>query len=165
MLRVMSHAPERLQAAIDEHAENVARFKRGEITPDQFRPLRLAMGVYAQLAHVIHTANQTRRAVHLVEAEELGVTHGEVGAYLLGIWGLPLDVVETAAFHHTPSSLTEGSLELLAAFHTADALVEAAAHGLTEESIDIAFLERAGALRELPRWRSIAAEALRIGSA
>ena len=125
----------------------------------------LALGIRDRYAHVIHTANQTRRAVHLVEAEELGVTHGEVGAYLLGIWGLPLDVVETAAFHHTPSSLTEGSLELLAAFHTADALVEAAAHGLTEESIDIAFLERAGALRELPRWRSIAAEALRIGSA
>ena len=46
--------PTRIEAAIDEHAENVARFQRGEITPDQFRPLRLAMGVYAQLAHVKH---------------------------------------------------------------------------------------------------------------
>jgi sulfite reductase (NADPH) hemoprotein beta-component len=45
---------ERLSAAIDEHAENIGRFRRGEITPDQFRPLRLAMGVYAQLAHVKH---------------------------------------------------------------------------------------------------------------
>ncbi|AUX26201.1 sulfite reductase [Sorangium cellulosum] len=45
---------ERLAAAIDEHAENVAKFQRGELTPDQFRPLRLAMGVYAQLAHVKH---------------------------------------------------------------------------------------------------------------
>jgi sulfite reductase (NADPH) hemoprotein beta-component len=50
----MSDAPRRLEAAIDEHAANVARFLRGEITPDQFRPLRLAMGVYAQLAHVKH---------------------------------------------------------------------------------------------------------------
>src|SRR6185312_185742 len=41
-------------AAIDEHAANVERFKRGELTPEQFRPLRLAMGVYAQLAHVKH---------------------------------------------------------------------------------------------------------------
>lgn len=45
---------ERLAAAIDTHAENVAKFKRGELTPDQFRPLRLGMGVYAQLAHVKH---------------------------------------------------------------------------------------------------------------
>src|ERR1700743_1306197 len=50
----MSDATQRLQTAIDEHALNVEKFRRGEITPDQFRPLRLAMGVYAQLAHVKH---------------------------------------------------------------------------------------------------------------
>jgi sulfite reductase beta subunit-like hemoprotein len=43
-----------LVAAIDQHADNVARFQRGELSPDQFRPLRLGMGVYAQLAHVKH---------------------------------------------------------------------------------------------------------------
>src|SRR5271163_5075699 len=54
MLRGMSDSSQRLEAAIDVHAENVARFRRGELTPEQFRPLRLAMGVYAQLAHVKH---------------------------------------------------------------------------------------------------------------
>jgi HD-like signal output (HDOD) protein len=125
----------------------------------------LAMGVPDRYAHVIRTARATRRALHLVEAEQLGVTHSEVGAYLLGIWGLPLNVVETAAFHHVPSNLTEGSLEILAAFHTADALVESAAHGLADETIDIPFLQRAGVIAELPRWRSLASEALGAGSA
>ncbi|HVY45771.1 MAG TPA: nitrite/sulfite reductase [Minicystis sp.] len=50
----MSERIARLEAAIDQHAENVARFQRGELTADQFRPLRLAMGVYMQLAHVKH---------------------------------------------------------------------------------------------------------------
>src|SRR5580692_10874155 len=50
----MSDASTLLLRAIEEHAENVGRFQRGELTPDQFRPLRLAMGVYAQLAHVKH---------------------------------------------------------------------------------------------------------------
>jgi sulfite reductase beta subunit-like hemoprotein len=50
----MSEQEQRVTAAIEEHAENIAKFKRGELTPDQFRPLRLAMGVYAQLAHVKH---------------------------------------------------------------------------------------------------------------
>jgi sulfite reductase beta subunit-like hemoprotein len=50
----MSNPVEKLEAAVEEHSENVARFRRGELTPDQFRPLRLAMGVYAQLAHVKH---------------------------------------------------------------------------------------------------------------
>jgi sulfite reductase (NADPH) hemoprotein beta-component len=54
MLRAMSDAAQRLEAAIDQHAANVDKFRRGELTPDQFRPLRLAMGVYAQLAHVKH---------------------------------------------------------------------------------------------------------------
>lgn len=50
----MSEREQRLVAAIDQHAENIEKFKRGELSPDQFRPLRLAMGVYAQLAHVKH---------------------------------------------------------------------------------------------------------------
>src|ERR1700749_5018593 len=47
-------ARQALLQAIDVHAENVARFQRGELSPEQFRPLRLGMGVYAQLAHVKH---------------------------------------------------------------------------------------------------------------
>lgn len=50
----MPPSPERVAAAIDEYAENIAKLERSELTPDQFRPLRLAMGVYAQLAHVKH---------------------------------------------------------------------------------------------------------------
>jgi sulfite reductase beta subunit-like hemoprotein len=48
----MSDAAERLAAAIDEHAANVEKFKRGELTADEFRPLRLGMGLYAQLPEV-----------------------------------------------------------------------------------------------------------------
>jgi sulfite reductase beta subunit-like hemoprotein len=50
----MHEQAERIAGAIDQHAKNIEKFKRGELTPDQFRPLRLAMGVYAQLAHVKH---------------------------------------------------------------------------------------------------------------
>lgn len=50
----MSERADPLSAAIDQYAENIGKFRRAEITPDQFRPLRLAMGVYAQLAHVKH---------------------------------------------------------------------------------------------------------------
>lgn len=50
----MSERADPLSGAIDEYAENIGKFRRAEITPDQFRPLRLSMGVYAQLAHVKH---------------------------------------------------------------------------------------------------------------
>lgn len=36
------------------------------------------------------------------ESEVLGVTHAEVGAFLLGLWGLPFRIVEAVANHHQP---------------------------------------------------------------
>ncbi len=38
-------------------------------------------------------------------------SHAEMGAYLLGLWGIPDNVVEIVAFHHGPSSLIENVLE------------------------------------------------------
>lgn len=38
-------------------------------------------------------------------------SHAEMGAYLLGLWGIPDSVVEIVAFHHGPSSLIENVLE------------------------------------------------------
>jgi putative nucleotidyltransferase with HDIG domain len=34
-------------------------------------------------------------------------SHAELGAYLLGLWGLPDTVVESVAFHHDPSKLID----------------------------------------------------------
>ena len=39
---------------------------------------------------------------------ELDFTHGAAGAYLLGLWGLPLGVVEAVAFHHEPPGTPAG---------------------------------------------------------
>ena len=38
------------------------------------------------------------------EAERmvLGTSHAEIGAYLLGLWGMPNTLVEAIAHHHTP---------------------------------------------------------------
>ncbi|MCP4252142.1 MAG: HDOD domain-containing protein [Candidatus Scalindua sp.] len=41
----------------------------------------------------------------------LKTSHAEMGAYLLGLWGIPDSVVEIVAFHHGPSSLIENVLE------------------------------------------------------
>jgi putative nucleotidyltransferase with HDIG domain len=37
----------------------------------------------------------------------LKTTHAELGACLLGLWGIPNNIVETIAFHHNPSKLLE----------------------------------------------------------
>jgi sulfite reductase beta subunit-like hemoprotein len=51
----LSHEKSRLQdEAIARLAANIARYRAGELTAEQFRPLRLGMGLYAQLPHVKH---------------------------------------------------------------------------------------------------------------
>ncbi len=54
-----------------------------------------------QVYQIVRAQN---RRVADVEAELLGVTHAQVGAYLLGLWGLPGPVVDAVASHHTPQS-------------------------------------------------------------
>ncbi len=44
------------------------------------------------------------------EYAALKTSHAELGAYLLGLWGLPDSIVEAVAFHHNPLKLVEGTL-------------------------------------------------------
>jgi HD-like signal output (HDOD) protein len=122
--------------------------------------LVLAVGAPELFAEVVNQHVQTRRPYYLLERELLGVTHAEVGAYLLGYWGLPLPLVEAIAFHHTPSMVAEGAADTLAAVHVADALVDnpvvnddPGRDGL----LDLAFIERAGLAGKLAEWRAQAA--------
>jgi len=48
----------------------------------------------------------------IVDAEYavMKTSHAELGAYLLGIWGIPDSIVEIVAFHHEPSALLENVL-------------------------------------------------------
>lgn len=48
------------------------------------------------------------RRVAAVEKEQLGLTHAEVGAYLLGLWGLPQRVVAAVAHHHDETPTGDG---------------------------------------------------------
>lgn len=60
----------------------------------------LVLGVIAADSYAaIRRRNEPR---HEVEREVLSITHAEVGAYLLGIWGLPLSIVDAVAYHHAP---------------------------------------------------------------
>ncbi|MCC7074080.1 MAG: HDOD domain-containing protein [Deltaproteobacteria bacterium] len=66
------------------------------------------VGVLALAASAPEAAAQiglrVRAGMALVDAETeiVGVTHAEVGAYLLGLWGLPLAVVEGVAWQLRP---------------------------------------------------------------
>ena len=73
------------------------------------------------------------RDLPLFECERMtmGATHAEVGAYLLGLWGLPYSIVEAVALHHTPGTITPHGYDLLSALSVSHALLESTgAHAL-----------------------------------
>ena len=54
------------------------------------------------------------------EKEIFGVNHASVGGYLLGLWGLPVSVVEAIALHHSPQRTTTPAFAALTAVHAAN---------------------------------------------
>jgi HD-like signal output (HDOD) protein len=127
--------------------------------------LVLAVGATERFEHVLADQRASQRPLYEVEVEQLGATHGEVGAYLLGSWGLPINMVETVAYHHMPSNASSACQRVLAAVHVADALVDQGvykgASAGQDQKLDLAFIARMGLSAELPRWRELAAELLR----
>jgi HD-like signal output (HDOD) protein len=93
-----------------------------------------------------------------VEKQIFGATHGEIGAYLLGLWGMPLDLVEAAALHHNPSRASAKGFTVLTAVHLANALVHEAKpdkEGFVAPQVDEAWLAELGLSGQLPRWREM----------
>ena len=99
---------------------------------------------------------------HVLERELFGVTSGEVGGYLLGLWGLPLLVVEAVSWHAEPWCMGDPRWELPAVLHVACLLSREEApkagaplHCHTEEERD--YLQKLDLDGRLTEWRQLAA--------
>ena len=157
--------------ALQEHSVLVARVARRLLT-DRKRAetaftaalvhdvgkILLAISLPEPYAEVLRVASESARPEHEVELEMLDVTHAEVGAYLLGLWGLPLDIVEAVAYHHQPQHTAP--TDTLMALHVADALSHAPQDSSSEphrrDRLNVEAVERSPFGPDLARWRIIA---------
>jgi HD-like signal output (HDOD) protein len=115
----------------------------------------LALGSFWQFERMQSVARERALPWHLIEPEFFGVAHPEVGAYLLGLWGLPFELIEAVAHHHTPSRIEHEELEVLTAVHVADAMVYAGVDQpalLRRGGLDAAFIARPRVARYLRAW-------------
>ena len=78
------------------------------------------------------------------------ITHAEVGAFLLGLWGLPFRIVEAVANHHAPERNAHDKLGLPQIVWLASCLV----YG---EEPDAEYLKRIGADELLPKFKGMKA--------
>ena len=99
-------------------------------------------------------------AIWQAEQEVFGLTHAEVGAYLLGLWGVGEAIVEAVAFHHRPSACGDQAFSPLTAVHVANALAESeesAGEEAKSPAIDEAYLAKLGKWDELAAWKEACA--------
>ena len=113
---------------------------------------------YAELADA--GAGQSE-PFHTVEREAHGIGHAEIGAYLLGLWGMPYPVVEAVAHHHSPGRVREQEgMSVLVGVHVADALVhelDGTSEGARPQ-LDMELLTKLGLSDRLSEWRGIVQE-------
>ncbi len=72
--------------------------------------------------------------------------HTEAGAYLLGLWGLPMPIIEAVAFQRLPQRSSTRSFWVTGAVHVATALASGA-------PVDEEYLSKVGVISRLPAWR------------
>ena len=88
------------------------------------------------------------------ESQAFGANHAEIGAYLMGIWGLPTSIVEAVAFHHAPLRCFSGEFAPVVAVHVANCLdAEGGANSTSVEPLDEKCVGALGLTRRIARWR------------
>lgn len=119
---------------------------------------------YPEHLERVRTAMQTdKRPEFILEQELAGVSHAEVGAYLLGLWGLPDSIVQAVAYHHAPHLVAERQFDVLSATYVADRLTNQhmplSPNGTrNRQVIDRSYLDSLGVSDKLGMWRRIALE-------
>jgi len=154
--RIASKTPLRheMQGAVVAAAllHDVGKLVIAERSPDHF-------------ARSLSGAKEDRKPLYVIEEELIGVSHADVGAYLLSLWGLPYPVVEAVAHHHHPERVRHEKMDMIIAVYIANILAHKHAPK-SPESADIPFdtineglLESVGEAKTLEKWRVIAEEA------
>ena len=95
-----------------------------------------------------------------IEREVFGASHGEIGAYLFALWGMPPDLLEAVALHHNPPRTACDEFSALTAVHVANALeseVSSDTEGLVVPEVNEAYLAGIGCLNRLEAWRAAVA--------
>lgn len=118
--------------------------------------LILAGNLPERFDQVLELSQQESLPIYEAEVREFGASHAEVGAHLLGLWGLPRSVLRATALHHAPGLLQPNAFDPVLAIHVADHLCGTHQHAAFERSrLDLRTLDRLGLRSHLEGWNHI----------
>ena len=118
--------------------------------------LMLANNLPEPFQRVLDLSQKGKRPFLDVEQEVFGANHAGVGAYLLGLWGLPITIVEAVAFHHQPSRSEARTIGPLTAVHVANVLEHEFCQTKIpgcEPQFDLEYIESLGLNDRVNVWR------------
>lgn len=130
--------------------------------------LVLGMEAPSDIARALELAAE--QEIPLVQAERqiIQATHAQVGAYLLGLWGLPLELMEAVATHDDPwpqPRTLDPALDLTTLVHLASALASGQSSVSSmlpaREHLDEDLVTALGLQNQVARWRILAEEEAR----
>jgi HD-like signal output (HDOD) protein len=113
---------------------------------------------------IMTEAGETRQNLWDLEIERFGTSHAEIGAYLMGLWGLEYPVIEAIAFHHCPGKSLSNSTGLLTAVHFGDAFdrLKNDPNNLNSEyglrQLDRGYLDNLGIASRINDWQTVCNE-------
>jgi putative nucleotidyltransferase with HDIG domain len=135
VLRPHSRIPHSVCESMEKHAHRVAEIASALPVDKRNRDvtiiaallhdigkLVLASSMPDQFCSVLARAGERGCKPFEAEEELLGTSHAEIGAYLLGLWGIPNITVEAIAHHHHPSRIPNAGFDSTAAVYVADLL-------------------------------------------
>jgi HD-like signal output (HDOD) protein len=130
--------------------------------------LVLAMGMPEQYGRVLAaTKDQPAKEIEF-EMLELQASHSDVGAYLVGLWGLPNTIAEAIAYHEDPGQSKVTSFGLPAIVHVADRIArfpDIADPNAPQLRLNVEYLARNNRATHWDKWREVCSDALAQGNA
>ena len=118
--------------------------------------LLLAANLPEDYSQVMAQALSRNLPVQTVEREIFDACHAQLGAAVLGTWGLPVEMLEAIAWHHHPEESSNRSFSILTAVHVANAVEhEKRLHqaGTLASQINFEYIERLGLSDRRNGWR------------
>jgi len=116
----------------------------------------------AEYKQVIHRKDPDTQSFHDAEVQLVGCPHELVGAYLMGIWGLPVAIIQAVQFHQLPSETIDSGFSALTAVHCADAITSECDHSPLNRDIKLntEYLNGLQMSHKVDLWRSLHEEYL-----
>lgn len=114
--------------------------------------LVLAANADEEYQQVMERSRREGTPVDQVEWEFFGATHAQIGAYLLGLWGLPEAIVANVELHHSLDLDVNSGFTPAAAIHIAQFL-ERSPNRISQ--LDTRFLKHIGVENRISEWERV----------